>query len=76
MDDQIIVSTLLLLLSGLGVLLLHIFNKMGKNLEVLSIDIKELNQSIATILNDQKWHKELISDLKSRVEKIESKEDL
>ena len=64
-----------MVLSGLGSVIVGQFMGMRRDIKEISQSVKDLNVSIATIINDQKWHKEELKSLKERLDALEHKKE-
>lgn len=58
------------ILSVLGTILVFQFKGMKESMDSMAAKIGELNEKIAAILKDQKWHKEEIDELKQDIKDI------
>jgi peptidoglycan hydrolase CwlO-like protein len=68
------------LLSVIGTILMFQFKGIGDKMKefndkmaLLTTSIQSLNTQVATILSDQSWHKEEITEIKSRLSHLESR---
>ena len=63
------------ILSGIGTILTIQFNGMRRDLKEIGDSVKVLNIQIAEVIKDQAWHKEELTDLKSRLAILETRSE-
>lgn len=59
------------ILSVLGTMIVLLFRGMRDDVKNMANSITSLNEKVGIILNDQKWHKEEIKELKDRLDKLD-----
>lgn len=62
-----------LVASILGTVITMQFRSIINRLDQLNDSVKQLNIEVATVIKDQKWHKEEIDEIKSRLSYLESR---
>lgn len=68
---ELVVGVFGFILTMLGTLLLSYFKSMREDINKMSESICDMNTKLATVINDQTWHKEELQELKDRVHKLE-----
>lgn len=79
---QVLLLVVGCLMTLIGTILVMIFKSMKNDfasmtsaikneMTEMADSVKELNEKIGVVINDQKWHKNEIDDIKHRLERVE-----